>query len=174
MAVELVTSMGEPLGSATVRDAHVPPGRLHRAFSVVLFDLDGRTLLQRRAASKSRFGGLWSNTCCSHPAPGSTLIDFAVQRMGEELRLPPMDLAEVGRFSYRAADEVGGWVEHEYDHVLVGTIPATDPDPDPSEVDAWRWVSTDELHTELAQDPASFTPWFGQALTLAVSSPLQK
>lgn len=170
MAVELVTPTGEPLGSATVRDVHLPPGQLHRAFSVVLFDPDGRTLLQRRAASKSRFGGLWTNTCCSHPAPGSSLIDFAVRRLGEELRLPPVELVEVGRFSYRAADEVGGWVEHEYDHVLVGTTPAMKPDPDPSEVDGWRWVDTDELRTELEAEPGSFTPWFGQALSLAISS----
>jgi isopentenyl-diphosphate Delta-isomerase len=170
VAVELVTPAGEPIGSATVQDAHLPPGQLHRAFSVVLFDHDGRTLLQRRAASKSRFGGLWSNTCCSHPAPGSSLIDFAVRRLGEELGLPPVTLSEAGRFSYRAADEVGGWVEHEYDHVLVGTLAAAEPNPDPSEVDGWRWVGAEELTAEVARDPAAFTPWFSQALTLALSS----
>jgi isopentenyl-diphosphate Delta-isomerase len=167
VTVELVSAAGEPIGSASVQDAHLPPGRLHRAFSIILFDHAGRTLLQRRAAAKSRFGGLWSNTCCSHPAPGAPLIDFAVRRLGEELGLPPVPLREVGRFSYRAADEVGGWVEHEYDHVLVGTMEATDPEPDPAEVDQWRWVSPAALSGE---DPASFTPWFGQALTLAISS----
>lgn len=170
MAVELVTPAGEPIGSALVEDAHLPPGRLHRAFSVVLFDFDGRTLVQRRAASKSRFGGLWSNTCCSHPAPGSSLIDFAIRRLGEELRLPPVSLTEAGRFTYQAADEIGGWVEHEYDHVLVGTSPAVAPDPDPSEVDDWRWADPDKLTDEIKRDPTSFTPWFEQALTLAISS----
>jgi isopentenyl-diphosphate Delta-isomerase len=170
MVVELVSPAGEPLGSAEVEEAHEPPGRLHRAFSVVLFDLDGRTLLQRRATTKSRFAGLWSNTCCSHPAPGVALLDFAAARVKEELRLTPPALVEAGRFSYQAADEVGGWVEHEYDHVLVGTMAATDPNPDPSEVDSWRWVEVDALRAELDREPEAFTPWFGRALDVAVSS----
>jgi isopentenyl-diphosphate Delta-isomerase len=170
VTVELVTPDGEPIGECSVEEAHRAPGRLHRAFSVVLFDPAGRTLIQRRAVTKSRFAGLWSNTCCSHPAPGSSLIDFAVGRMGEELRLAVPTLTEVGRFTYQAADEVGGYVEHEYDHVLVNTGPAADPDPEPSEVDSWRWVDVSELRAEMAAQPASFTPWFGQALEIAISS----
>jgi isopentenyl-diphosphate delta-isomerase len=170
VTVELVTPDGEPIGQCSVEEAHRPPGRLHRAFSVVLFDPAGRTLVQRRASTKSRFGGLWSNTCCSHPAPGGSLIDFAVGRMGEELRLKVPDLTEVGRFSYRAADEVGGCVEHEYDHVLVTTAPAADPDPEPSEVDGWRWVEVGDLRAEMSARPQAFTPWFARALDIAVSS----
>ena len=170
MAVELVTPDGEPIGRCSVEEAHRPPGRLHRAFSVVLFDLAGRTLIQRRASTKSRFGGLWSNTCCSHPAPGHSLIDFAVARMGEELRLRVPTLTEVGRFSYRAADEVGGCVEHEYDHVLITAAPASDPDPEPTEVEAWRWADVGELRSEMAARPRAFTPWFALALDIAVSS----
>jgi isopentenyl-diphosphate delta-isomerase len=171
VTVELVTPEGAPVGECSVAEAHLPPGRLHRAFSVVLFDPAGRTLVQRRALTKSRFGGLWSNTCCSHPAPGSSLIDFAAARMGEELRLSVSGLREAGRFTYRAADEVGGCVEHEYDHVLVATAPASvSPDPDRDEVDSWRWVDVGELRAEMAARPEAFTPWFGQALEIAISS----
>jgi isopentenyl-diphosphate Delta-isomerase len=171
MTVELVTPSGESVGSATVEEAHLPPGLLHRAFSVVLFDFDGRTLVQRRAATKSRFAGLWSNTCCSHPAPGQPLASFAARRLGEELRLAAPELTEAGRFTYRAADEIGGWIEHEYDHVLVGTMPAADPSPDPDEVDEWRWVEVSKLQAELDAEPAAFTPWFAQALTVALRTP---
>jgi isopentenyl-diphosphate Delta-isomerase len=170
LTVELVTPDGRASGACPVRQAHEPPGRLHRAFSVILFDPAGRTLIQRRAATKSRFAGLWSNTCCSHPAPDSSLIDFAVARLGEELRLEVPTLHEVGRFTYRAADTAGGWVEHEYDHVLVNTGPAADPDPEPSEVDDWRWVAVEQLRTEMADRPAAFTPWFGQALQIAMAA----
>src|SRR5262249_12568121 len=170
VAVELVTREGDPAGSCSVDEAHTAPGRLHRAFSVVLFDRIGRTLVQRRAAAKSRFGGLWSNTCCSHPAPGSPVIAFAVRRMGEELGLEVPTLTDVGRFVYQAADGVRGWVEYEYDHVLVHTIPAVRPDPDPAEVDGWRWVDTAELRAELLARPELFTPWFSQVLDHALSS----
>jgi len=47
-----------------------PRGLLHRAFSVFLFDAEGRLLLQQRAASKITFPNVWTNTCCSHPLSG--------------------------------------------------------------------------------------------------------
>jgi isopentenyl-diphosphate delta-isomerase len=168
MTVELVGVDGEPVGECSVIEAHTPPGRLHRAFSVVLFDAAGRTLLQRRAAAKSRFGGLWSNSCCSHPAPGEPPTGAAVRRIAEELRLDVGTLTEAGRFTYEAADLVGGCVEHEYDHVLVGELASGgDPDPDPAEVDDWRWVDVASLRSEMANRPADFTPWFAQVLAIA-------
>lgn len=171
MAVELVGTDGEPVGECSVAEAHTPPGRLHRAFSVVLFDPAGRTLLQRRAAAKSRFGGLWSNTCCSHPAPGASLVDAAVRRVAEELRMDVPTLTEAGRFTYQAADPVGQCVEHEYDHVLVGRVPTEpDPDPDPAEIDDWRWADVRAVQAELASDPAAFTPWFARVLAIAVTT----
>ena len=42
-------------------------GLLHRAFSVFLFDDQGRLLLQQRADEKITFPSYYTNTCCSHP-----------------------------------------------------------------------------------------------------------
>ena len=49
-----------------------PQGRLHRAFSVFLFNNEGKLLLQQRAADKITFPSVWTNTCCSHPLYGYT------------------------------------------------------------------------------------------------------
>lgn len=65
--VELVDDAGRARGQTTVAAAHQPPGRLHRAFSVLLVDPDGQVLLQRRAAVKTRFPLRWANSCCGHP-----------------------------------------------------------------------------------------------------------
>ena len=73
LLVELVDRGGRPLGTCQVRQAHTAPGRLHRAFSVLLYDSAGRVLLQQRAAAKTRFALRWSNTCCGHPTPGQDL-----------------------------------------------------------------------------------------------------
>lgn len=43
------------------------PPKLHRAFSVFLFNRKGEMLLQQRAKTKITFPQVWSNTCCSHP-----------------------------------------------------------------------------------------------------------
>nr|WP_249412386.1 hypothetical protein [Micromonospora endophytica] len=65
--VELVDDAGHAVGETTVAAAHRPPGQLHRAFSVLLVAPDGRMLLQRRAAAKTRFPLRWANSCCGHP-----------------------------------------------------------------------------------------------------------
>ena len=59
-----------------------PRGALHRALSVVLADPDGRLLLQKRHVRKYHSGGLWTNTCCSHPRPGEAVADAAGRRLG--------------------------------------------------------------------------------------------
>src|ERR1700740_2044344 len=85
LLVELVDRAGRAFGTSTVREAHTAPGRLHRAFSVLLYDPAGRMLLQQRAAVKTRFALRWSNACCGHPAPGEDLAAAATTRLAEEL-----------------------------------------------------------------------------------------
>src|SRR5512142_1124958 len=92
--VELVSAEGEAAGAATVQEAHRAPGMLHRAFSVLLVDPNGRLLLQRRAAVKTRFAGRWANACCGHPAPGVAVSEAAGVRLGEERGLGPVELRE--------------------------------------------------------------------------------
>lgn len=165
--VELVTPDGEPVRPCDVLDAHRTPGLLHRAFSVFLFDGAGRTLLQRRADHKSRFAGLWSNSCCSHPAPGDDLEESAAARLVDELGLARVRLTEAGRFTYQAGDPASELAEYEYDHVLVGRVDGARPEPDPGEVAEWRWVDPAALRRELAERPEAFTPWLGRALDVA-------
>jgi isopentenyl-diphosphate Delta-isomerase len=144
------------IGVVEKRAAHVS-GALHRAFSVFVMDNAGRILLQRRAADKYHSGGLWSNTCCSHPRPGESTATAARRRLLEEMgMLCPLELAF--SFIYRA-DVGGGLIEHEYDHVFLGRF-NDDPLPDPSEVSDWRWVEPAALVRAVRQHPLRFTPWF--------------
>src|SRR6201997_5566054 len=137
LLVELVDRAGRAFGTSTVREAHTAPGRLHRAFSVLLYDPAGRVLLQQRAAVKKRFALRWSNACCGHPAPGQDLAAAATTRLAEELGIAAgqiTPLVEVGVFRYRADDAASRYVEYEWDHVLVATLTHGVPAPDGSEV----------------------------------------
>lgn len=168
--VELVDADGTPRGTATVADAHQPPGNLHRAFSVVLTDPTGRVLLQRRATVKTRFAGRWANSCCGHPAPGVTASDAATVRLREELGLDtaaaPIQLRDVGVYVYQATDHDTGRVEHEYDHVLLGLLPPDAIlDPDPAEVDELRWMSVNGLRDEIANSPDTYAPWLSGVIS---------
>ncbi|MGW1056570.1 isopentenyl-diphosphate Delta-isomerase [Micromonospora rubida] len=160
--VELVDDGGRAHGEASVAAAHQPPGQLHRAFSVLLVDPDGRVLLQRRAAAKTRFPLRWANSCCGHPAPGESLVEAANRRLGDELGAGPVDLTEVGVYVYYAEDPATGRVEFEYDHVLRADVPADAPlRPDPDEVAELRWVDPATLETDLDVDPRAYAPWLG-------------
>jgi isopentenyl-diphosphate delta-isomerase len=165
--VELVSAAGETVGSSTVAEAHTAPGLLHRAFSVLLVDLTGRTLLQQRAATKTRFALRWANACCGHPEPGEPVAEAAARRLREELGVSGVNLVDAGVYLYAATDPATGRVEHEYDHVLVGrTDNNLTPKPDPHEVATLRWVPVSSLVAE--QD--TYAPWFAGVLGVARSS----
>ncbi|WP_435600396.1 isopentenyl-diphosphate Delta-isomerase [Streptomyces sp. C10-9-1] len=167
LRVERVDTQGRATGlTATVHEAHTRDGGLlHRAFSVMLVNDRGEALLQRRAGTKRRFPGLWSNTCCGHPAPGEAPADAARARLAEELGIRAGALSPAGTFVYRAEDPGSGYVEHEYDHVLVGRFEGDAPAVDPDEASEVAWRSPAEILRDLdGPGSASYTPWLRQVV----------
>ncbi|MDO4798429.1 MAG: isopentenyl-diphosphate Delta-isomerase [Coriobacteriales bacterium] len=164
----LVDGLDRQVGTATKWQAHTD-GLLHRAFSVVLVREGERgleLLLSQRALGKYHSGGLWANSCCSHPRAGERTIDAAYRRVREELGCEATGLREVASFAYRA-EFANGLSEHEYDHVLVGDFAGTLA-PDPQEVSDTRWVGVDELALALAREPRQFCVWAPMVLSLAL------
>ncbi|MFI1252930.1 isopentenyl-diphosphate Delta-isomerase [Streptomyces netropsis] len=162
--LELVDEDGRTIGTAEKLSAHVAPGRLHRAFSVFLFDDRGRLLLQRRALGKYHSPGVWSNTCCGHPYPDEPPFVAAARRTGEELGLAPSLMREAGTVRYNHPDPASGLVEQEYNHLFVGTVTA-EPDPDPEEIGETAFVTPAELDALVAEHP--FSAWFMTVLDAA-------
>ena len=165
----LVDGLDRPTGEATKLQAHVQ-GVLHRAFSVVLVreGEDGpELLLAKRSLQKYHSGGLWANSCCSHPRAGEGVVEAAYRRVPEELGCRATGLRDICSFVYRAEFD-NGITEHECDHVVVGRCEG-EVDPDPAEASEARWVTFDELAAELANEPAKFAVWAPIALTLAVA-----
>lgn len=167
LMVDLVGETGRSTGQDTVLAAHVAPGMLHRAFSVMLLDTQGRVLLQQRSQSKIRFAGIWGPSCCGHHIPGSDLTEVASRRIEEELGLTGVSLSVVGTTRYTITECGNGQVEREYNHVMLGTIDA-DPKPDQAEVQAVRWVSPDELRQEMAADYSKFGQWLRPVLDVVL------
>ncbi|MFG2510617.1 isopentenyl-diphosphate Delta-isomerase [Streptomyces sp. NPDC048584] len=162
--LELVDEDGVTIGTEEKLAAHQPPGRLHRAFSVFLFDERGRLLLQQRALGKYHSPGVWSNTCCGHPYPGEAPFAAAARRTFEELGVSPSLLAEAGTVRYNHPDPASGLVEQEYNHLFVGMVQAT-VRPDPQEVGSTAFVTPAELAERHARD--TFSAWFPTVLDAA-------
>jgi isopentenyl-diphosphate delta-isomerase len=158
--VVLVDEADHEIGIDHKERAH-RQGRLHRAFSVFVFDRLGRLLLQQRARDKYHSGGLWSNTCCSHPRPGEAVMAAAHRRLREEMGFD-CPLRWSFAFIYEAPVG-GGLVEHEYDHVCVGSFDG-EPACDSREVAAWRWETVDVVRQDIAVRPDAYAVWFRIAL----------
>ncbi|MBJ3807223.1 isopentenyl-diphosphate Delta-isomerase [Streptomyces flavofungini] len=162
--LELVDEDGRTIGTAEKLAAHQAPGQLHRAFSVFLFDEQGRLLLQQRALGKYHSPGVWSNTCCGHPYPGEAPFAAAARRTYEELGVSPSLLAEAGTVRYNHPDPESGLVEQEFNHLFVGMVQA-DLRPDPTEVGGTAFVTAGELAERHAKGP--FSAWFMTVLDAA-------
>ena len=158
--VILVDEQDQAVGTLPKMAAH-EQGLLHRAISVYVLNAQGELLMQRRAASKYHSGGLWGNTCCSHPLPGEQVDDAALRRLGEEMGLT-CTLSPLCELAYHTPVS-DGLVEHEYLHVFVG-YSDTAPQPDSSEVDDWRYESLDALSQALTARPDAYVPWLAPVL----------
>ncbi|CAG7653079.1 isopentenyl-diphosphate Delta-isomerase [Actinacidiphila bryophytorum] len=163
--LELVDENGVTTGTAEKLSAHQAPGRLHRAFSVFLFDDEGRLLLQRRALTKYHSPGVWSNTCCGHPYPGEPPFVAAARRTAEELGAAPVLMREAGTVRYNHPDPASGLVEQEYNHLFVGLVGGR-LQPDPAEIDDTAFASPAELAKLRAE--GTFSAWFGSVLDAAL------
>ena len=158
--VILVNELDEQTGTMEKMEAH-KKGVLHRAFSVFIFNSKKELLLQQRALSKYHSGGLWTNTCCSHPRPGEATGVAASRRLKEEMGMETL-LEYKTNFIYKTKFD-NDLTEHEFDHVYFG-VSDLNPDINTEEVKAYKWQSIEQIKSEIDHEPGSFTSWFKIAI----------
>lgn len=159
--VILVDEKDNPVGFDEKISAHANGGKLHRAFSIFVFNSKGEVLLQQRAKAKHTFRSLWTNPCCSHPRKGEELQKAAHRKLKQEFGFDT-ELHEEFSFIYKATDKETNLTEHELDHVLTGKFDGV-PKPNPDEIGDWKWVAPSKLKHDLAVHPENYTPWFKTA-----------
>nr|MDO8081962.1 isopentenyl-diphosphate Delta-isomerase [Candidatus Freyarchaeota archaeon] len=158
--VILVDETDKEIGTEEKMKTH-KEGKLHRAFSIFIFNSKGEMLLQKRAKSKYHSGGLWSNTCCSHPRPGEDVEQAAHRRLIEEMGFD-CDLHESFDFVYRANLD-HDLTEYEFDHVFIGKYDG-EIKLNPEEAEDFKWVSMDAIKENVKKHPEKYTVWFKCAL----------
>ena len=163
--VILVDGSDSPVGTEEKTRCHLPDGRLHRAFTALLFDGDGRLILARRAAEKMLWPGCWDGTFASHPREDETYVSSGERRMPEELGVAG-SLDYLHKFEYHVPyGDVGS--ENEVCGTLIGVV----EDPGKiacvrGEIEEVKAVGPSELLEEIGRDPKAYCPWMLIALEL--------
>ncbi|MEQ9424933.1 MAG: isopentenyl-diphosphate Delta-isomerase [Cyclobacteriaceae bacterium] len=155
----LVDEKDQPTGFGEKLEVH-QKGLLHRAFSIFVINSQGDLLLQKRADNKYHSGGLWANTCCSHPIKGEGQETTVLRRLNEEMGFT-CPIKPLFSFVYKTTLD-NDLTEYEYDHVYLGHFDGS-PSPNPNEVADWKWVSLADLKTDLAQNPKKYVFWLSEA-----------
>ncbi len=161
--LELVDENGVTIGTAEKLSAHQPPGRLHRAFSVFLFDERGRLLLQQRALGKYHSPVCGPTPAAVTPTPArrrsrrrpggptrSWASPLAARRGGHGALQPPRPGLRAG----------GAGVQPPLRRPGAGRAA-----PDPEEVAETAFVDPAELAERHAKD--TFSAWFMTVLDAA-------
>ncbi len=158
--VILVDEHDAELGTMEKLEAH-QKGLLHRAFSILLFNSRGELLLQQRSLNKYHSGGLWTNTCCSHPLPDEDLQSATKRKLWQEMGI---DLQPnfAFKFTYKAELE-NDLIEHECDHVFIGRFDG-EPSLNPEEAMDWRFENLVSLKNSIQENPQLFSCWFKMIL----------
>ena len=164
--VVLVDHQDKELGTCEKLKAH-KEGLLHRAFSVFIFNSEGKMLIHKRAQGKYHSEGLWTNACCSHPRQNESLQDAVKRRLPEEMGIS-CDVKEAFSLLYHA-NVSKNLIEHEFDHVFIGTYDNDEIEPNPEEVAEYRWIAIGDLLEEMSANPKSFTEWFHLAVPKVLS-----
>ena len=178
--VILVDENDNPIGKEEKVKCHLPNGKLHRAFTALIFNNEGKLLLTKRSGSKMLWPGVWDGTVASHPREGETYVSSAERRMPEEIGIS-CKMNYVNKFEYHVPyKDIGS--ENEICGTLIGTMERRitsehdnwnnfKPPVNKDEISEIKWISPDELKNELEQNADAYCPWMVIALLLLDSKP---
>ncbi|MGB0870255.1 MAG: isopentenyl-diphosphate Delta-isomerase [Flavobacteriales bacterium] len=159
--VILVNDSDKELGTMEKLQAH-ELGLLHRAFSLFIFNTNNELLIHKRATTKYHSGGLWTNSCCSHPRPNESTENAVIRRCFEELGMKIHSVSHLGYIKYKANLE-NGLIEHEYDHIYK-SISDESPKLNLDEASEYEYRSIESIKSEMQTNPDVFTYWFRKIL----------
>ena len=188
----LVDEQDRETGRVGKLEAH-EKGLLHRAFSIFIFrkilvdEPDGtrtfhiQLLIQQRAEGKYHSGGLWANSCCSHPRDGEELLEAAARRLPEETGYTVSDLeggetgaegALEGKGAFVYTGELNnGMTTQELDHVMIRWLRKDlldkGPQPNPEEASRMEFVDVADVMQDVLKNPGKYAAWFLPALLIA-------
>ena len=167
--VILVDQNDNPIGKEDKVKCHLPNGKLHRAFTALIFNGEGKLLLTKRSESKMLWPNYWDGTVASHPRESETYVSSAERRIPEEIGTT-CKMNYINKFEYHVPyKNVGS--ENEICGTLIGTVDNLDKSSlINDEISEIKWINPDELKNELEQNGDAYCPWMVIALYFLTDS----
>ena len=167
--VILVDQDDNPIGKEDKVKCHLPNGKLHRAFTALIFNGDGKLLLTKRSEGKMLWPNDWDGTVASHPRESETYVSSAERRMPEEIGIS-CKMNYVNKFEYHVLyKDIGS--ENEICGTLIGMVDSFDNScMIKDEISEVKWINPDELKNELEQNRDTYCPWMVIALYFLADS----
>ena len=161
--VILVDQNDHPIGKEEKVKCHLPNGKLHRAFTTLIFNGEGKLLLTKRSDKKMLWPGYWDGTVASHPRESETYVSSAERRMPEEIGID-CKMNYMNKFEYHVPyKDIGS--ENEICGTLIGIVDDFDETClIKDEISEIKWIDPDELKNELQQNMDVYCPWMVIAL----------
>jgi isopentenyl-diphosphate delta-isomerase len=159
--VVLVDKNDNEIGLLEKVKAHLNGGNLHRAFTIFIFDKNGKTLIAQRSIKKMLWPLYWDSACASHPVQNEGYVEAGKRRLLEELGFL-CDLEVIDRFEYKEKYQNLG-SENEVCTTLIGYFNG-DIHPVSDEVADYKWISIGNLKKDMVKNPNKYAIWFKIAL----------
>lgn len=157
--IVLLDDNGNKIGTAEKFSSHHANTPLHLAFSCYIFNDNGEFLVTQRAHTKKVWPDVWTNSVCGHPAPDEDMIDAIKRRLEYELGMQATDFRVVlPKYRY-TTPPYNGIIENEVCPVYVARA-ASVPQPNPEEVDAYKWMKWQDYVAACESDPGDIYSWW--------------
>jgi len=167
--VILVDKNDNPIGIEEKVKCHLPNGKLHRAFTALIFDNEGKLVITKRSTNKMLWPGDWDGTLASHPRESETFVSSAERRMPEEIGIS-CKFEYLFKFEYHVPyKDVGS--ENEICGTVLGILEKSSKfNLVEDEISELKWITAEELVKELEKIPENYCPWMLIALYCLPSS----
>lgn len=168
--VVLVDEKNNILGIEDKVLAHSKDTKLHRGFSVYLFNSSKRLILQQRSATKITWPLFWSNSFCGHPQLHETHEQAVLRHSTFELSVTKLKLLwHVTDYRYRFTMGGNNIIENEICPIYLA-LSDDSVTINPHEVSKVQYLEWPQLMHCVKTNASQFTPWSKEQVSILNSS----
>ena len=164
---DIVDDKDNVTGQAMRSHVHAS-GWQHRGVHLLLFDREGRLLIQKRSADRKQYASLWDCSVSEHVKSGESYLEAAGRGLREEMGVDGIALSPLVKFKMNYGPN-----DNEISVVYVGKVEPASVKVDAVEVSEVTYVDPSALLASMSQRPREFCGWFIQIMKFRAGHPVE-